>query len=257
MNTLDKVGVIRSKADTIGNLVQNVFNATLEDIGKDYIHDFKVIEIHKTVGIGVGANIDKRNVAMSILAKEMGTNNNIAYCELANVRIEGQEKEEQKEDGKDKKKDKKKEQQEQQGEDGILMEWIEGKDIDGLRRMIGRGEIECDNDAEIIEQLSDIQVTDYLFGNRDRHMKNVKIELEKTGRKNGDGQDTYRIKRIVGIDNDMGGGLLKAEDIKDMIVRLTPPEQIKVISRTTANNIRPEIYRDTLTVYPAKSRDWR
>ncbi len=32
MNTLDKTEVIRSKAETIGSLVQNVFNATLEDM---------------------------------------------------------------------------------------------------------------------------------------------------------------------------------------------------------------------------------
>ena len=32
LNTLDKTEVIRSKAETIGNLVQNVFNATLEDM---------------------------------------------------------------------------------------------------------------------------------------------------------------------------------------------------------------------------------
>ena len=194
------------------------FTDRLIEIGKDLIRELAVVQTHARGGIAPGANLDKRNVAVSILSKEIGTNESIAYSELASVEI--------REEGK-----------KQKAEEGILMEWVGGYNIDQVEEGLKKGEIECDNEAELIEQLSDIQVTDYLAANLDRHMGNIMMRMEETGRYTKDNKPILRIRQIVGIDNDMSCGSLRAGDIGDYIQRLTPPEQMQIISRRTADRI--------------------
>ena len=215
----------------------------IESIGMDYIQEEKKLQTYAMGHIPVGSNLDMRNVAMTIVSREMGTQNVIAQSELANVHIE---KEEKKEKNKEEKKGKKAKEA-VKGEDGILMEWIEGVNIDQLRRKIRNGEIELDNEADLIEQLADIEATDYIDGNMDRHMDNIMIELEETGKTNDRGTKIMRVRRIVGIDNDMSGGLLKAEDVQDYISRLAPPEQMRLMSRSTANRIL-ELNKESLFI---------
>ncbi len=212
-----------------GNIILGKYNALtraqkknvilhLENIGAEYVYDRGRVNAHNVAGIDIGDNLDKRNVAMTILAKELDSKDRIAYSELASVKIN--------EEGKENK-----------AEDGILMEWVEGYTTNDVRRALNKGEIECDNEAEIIEQLSDLQIIDYISGNVDRHMGNVMMRMQKTGRKNHRDKDILRIVQIVGIDNDMSFGKKNAKDVGEYISRLTPPECMQIMSRRMADRV--------------------
>jgi hypothetical protein len=168
--------------------------------------------------MSLGSNIDKRNAAMSIMAKELGTQANIAHSAIGKVTIS---------DGKKNTTLK-----------GTMMEFIEGIKVAELKSGLVKGDIIMDNEAEIIEQLSNIQVTDYLCGNVDRHMNNVMFVMEDTGKINESTQKPIlHIKRIVGIDNDFSFGVLLAKNLKRHTKKMSIPETMQLISKKTADNV--------------------
>ena len=192
------------------NVVKHIIS-----IGGDYIKNYLTVDRYSDMGIGLGANLDKRNVAMTIVSKETGIGDNIAYSSLAKVKLNEDKK----------------------AGDGVITEWINGLTHKEVLDGIKSGEIVCDNEGKLIEQLSDIQINDYICANGDRTMDNIMFEMEETGQKTAQGKPIHRIKRIVGIDNDMSFGRLNPENIKDYIGTLCPPERMQVISRRTADNL--------------------
>ncbi len=177
------------------------------------------IIMYKKYGIPVGANLDKRNVAMSLMSEELDTKENIAYSTMAKVGIKD-------EDG------------HREKSRGTLMEYIEGLNIDEVGKGFHSGDIVADNEAKIIEQLSDIQVTDYLCGNVDRHMGNMMFVMEETGKINeATKKPVLRIKRIVGIDNDLSFGTMFAKNLNRHTKRMSIPDTMQFISRHTAEQV--------------------
>ena len=175
-------------------------------------------EMYKKYGISPGSNLDMRNVAMSIMAKELGTQDNIAHSEISKLTIQ--------ERGRDKKLN------------GTIMEYIEGLSIDEVKRGLLFGDIIADNEPELVKQLADIQVTDYLCGNVDRHMNNILFVMEDTGqRKKNTRRAIRRIRRIVGIDNDLSFGKLLASNIKRQTNKMSIPETMQLISRSVADRV--------------------
>ena len=162
--------------------------------------------------IDAGANKDKRNIAMSITAKYIGTDDVIAHSVGATVVKDGVEKQ------------------------GTLMEWVEdGVSTAEMVQQIGNGDIrEVMDEPEIIKQLSDIQVTDWICGNIDRHSGNIAFK------KNEDG----KYDRVIGIDNDASFGKLTTADVKFGVQSLASPEEIRVMKESTALRILAMERRD-------------
>lgn len=162
--------------------------------------------------IDAGANKDKRNIAMSITAKYIGTDDVIAHSVGATVVKDGVEKQ------------------------GTLMEWVEdGVSTAEMVQQIGSGDLrDVVDEPEIIKQLSDIQVTDWICGNIDRHSANVVFK------KNEDG----KYDRVIGIDNDASFGKLTTADVKFGVQSLASPEEIRVMKESTALRILAMERRD-------------
>jgi hypothetical protein len=185
---------------------------------KLYGTERKHVLMYEKYGIPQGANLNKRNVAMSIMAKELDTEKNIAKSVIARIELtKGMNSDYRK---------------------GTMMEYINGIKIRNLKEGILNGEFIVDNESSIIEQLSDIQVTDYLCGNVDRHMGNMMFEMEETGKVNKTTKvPIRRIKRIVGVDHDLSFGTMLAKNLKRHTKKMSIPETMQLISRKTADRV--------------------
>lgn len=146
----------------------------------------------KDAKIMVGQNIDRRNVAMSEVAKLLGCPDVIAHSKTMTL---------------------------QNGKDqiqGVFMENASGVNLGSygwvsLHAQDLPIEISIES-SEVSRQLADMQVLDYICGNIDRHSGNMIYEFEIA-----DGK--YKaLKRVTGIDNDCSFGLLgEKQDTKDMV----------------------------------------
>ncbi len=227
------------RSDKNENMLRQAYETELVDsklsffqrllkVGETWRREYVTMVSYERYGIKRGANIDKRNVAMTIMAKELGAEKSIAHSGIAKVNIKGDVLADKTDDK----------------HYGTWMEFIQGENIDSVKNLHRKGLVVMDNEADLIEQLSDMQVTDYICGNTDRHMDNIMFELENTGEEKEvtsygkkEKKPVQRIKRIVGIDNDFSFGIMNAKDLTSSPKHMSIPENMQIISQRTANKI--------------------
>lgn len=154
-----------------------------------------------------GANIDRRNSAMSDIAALLGIKNLIAESEDIQVKNA---------DGKI--------------IDGTFMELADGVPSESIR-YDGK---EKQFTAEFKKQICDLQILDYICLNVDRHLGNVFIKTDKNN----------KIVGIVGIDNDASFGNVSGFE-RDTFNQLTNISYIKFISVDMAKKLK-SIDTDTI-----------
>ena len=158
------------------------------------------------VGIKDGEEIAKRNVGMTRIADALGMHGLIARSVTAKMNTGGRE------------------------ESGIFMEMVkDASDINSLKENDPLLTLKDDpgqiNAPEVLRQLSDLQVLDYICGNTDRHSGNILYRFEEV-----DGKK--RLCGIVGIDNDMSlGEVAPGEN------RMIDVSSMRVMRRSTADEI--------------------
>ncbi len=179
------------------------FVSFMDDIEKM----FRPYMLNKSVvGIKDGEEIAKRNVGMSRVADALGMNGLIARSVPAKMNVGGRE------------------------ESGIFMEMV--KDASDLSNVTANDPLLTLADdpkqidtPEVLRQLSDLQVLDYICGNTDRHPRNILYRFEEVNGKK-------RLCGIVGIDNDMSLGELSPDENP-----MTNISSMRVVRRSTANEI--------------------
>ena len=159
-----------------------------------------------------GQDIPKRNVAVTRMADTLGIGHLVARAERMDLK-------------------------DKEGNviHGVFQEKATGSDAsrlpadDPLRTLSDNPDML--DDAEILRQLSDIQVMDYIVGNVDRHEGNLIYQMVEV-----DGK--MKLAGFKAIDNDMSMGVLYKEDIKEGKNNYAAvPEDMKVIRQTTADAI--------------------
>ena len=149
---------------------------------------------HGMAEIPVGQRIDKRNTAMSSIAHYFDMGGMIAGARSFKLKINGVEK------------------------TGTFQQKAKGNDISHLEEKnemwsVGkRKDFSGVDSIELKRQLSDLQVLDYICGNKDRHSGNMLYRTEGGA-----------ITGITGVDNDMSfGKKIKADDSE--IEKMVDPE---------------------------------
>lgn len=120
---------------------------------------------------------------------------------------------------------------------GVFMQQATGSDFDGDN--LDKTDFMRLNseslDGDILKQIADVQVLDYICQNVDRHQNNLLYTIDN----NGD------ISRVQGIDNDMSFGTVKP--INTLTVQNgSPLHSITVVSESMANNLK-RLQPETLT----------
>lgn len=162
---------------------------------------------HGMAEIPAGQRIDKRNTAMSSIAHYFDMGGMIAGARNFKLKINGVEK------------------------TGTFQQKAKGNDISHLDEKNGmwsvgkRKDFSGVDSIELKRQLSDLQVLDYICGNKDRHSGNMLYRTEGGA-----------ITGITGIDNDMSfGKKVKADDSE--IEKLVDPENMRIMRENTARKI--------------------
>lgn len=187
------------------------FLDALKKLTKEFSKHYSLQDsINQSREMSYGANIDRRNSAMSDVASLLGIRHLIAESE--DVRIIDS-------DGKE--------------HTGTFMEMADGVPIDSVRFT---NEKQFTGQAK--KDLSDLQILDYLCFNVDRHSGNLFYKQD----------DANRITGIIGIDNDASFG--KKEEFENVSFnRLTNISSIKYISKDLSEkllNLDKATYRAAL-----------
>nr|MCR4763406.1 hypothetical protein [Lachnospiraceae bacterium] len=162
-------------------------------------------------GIPEGEDIPKRNVAVSRMADMLGMGHLVARAE----RMELKDK-----DG--------------NVITGVFQEKATGSDAhrlkadDPLRELSDHPEML--DDPEILRQLSDIQVMDYIVGNPDRHEGNLMYQMKEV-------EGRMKLVGIKAIDNDMSMGTLRKNKMQGSKCYNALPEHMKIIRKDRADAI--------------------
>lgn len=161
------------------------------------------------VGAKEGANIDKRNSAMSSIADLLGVPNLIAHSENMTLSVNGKKV------------------------TGTFMENAVGKeaynlDKDDPMRKYGTEVYET---PHVIKQLADMQVLDYICGNIDRHEGNFFIQFDTSD------PEHPKAKSIMGIDNDMSFFGRTGEGERKVGNVFIKPEDMTIVSKSMADTI--------------------
>lgn len=156
-----------------------------------------------------GANIDKRNTAMSIVANLFGRSDLLANSVSMTIGT-GQEK-----------------------QTGTFMEFVKGaSDLAHLKKDDPFFDCEIATGIDrrpVLKDMADLQVIDYICGNVDRHTGNMLYVFDQD-----EYGDTY-LKGIKAIDNDASFG---RRDLSNGLQRLSNVAGMKVISSSMANLVR-------------------
>ena len=160
-----------------------------------------------------GERIDKRNTAMSSVANYLGMGDLIAGARNFKLKINGVEK------------------------TGTFQQKAKGKHLDHLPEGDPMWEVagKYGNDYSGVDtttfkqQLSDLQVLDYICGNYDRHGGNMLYKIEKI-------RGQHVITGLTGIDNDLSFGLKETSD-NDTGEKLVEPDDMRIMRESTAQKI--------------------
>ncbi|MCR5676121.1 MAG: hypothetical protein K6G16_10480 [Lachnospiraceae bacterium] len=162
-------------------------------------------------GIPEGEDIPKRNVAASRMADMLGMGHLVARAERMQLKDK---------DG--------------NTITGVFQERATGSDSHRLKADDPLRELgdhpEMLDDPEILRQLSDIQVMDYIIGNTDRHEGNLMYQMKEV-----DGQ--MKLVGVKAIDNDMSMGTLRKDRMQGKGRYNALPEHMKIIRKDRADAI--------------------
>ena len=142
---------------------------------------YDYIQTARTVDMDRGGDIPARNVAMTRIADLLGVGHVIAKARKTKIIDK---------DGKER--------------TGVFQETADGSDINHLKKddmlyALADDPSQIMNDPEILRQISDLTILDYLCGNDDRHEGNVIFDMQIV-----DGKP--KLVGIKGIDNDRSFG---------------------------------------------------
>ena len=177
----------------------------LEPIGLQSL----VYKSNDWLGVSEGSNIDKRNSAMTNVANLIGLPNLISHSENMKIIVDGKEI------------------------SGTFMENASGKEAYRLPAndpMRNYGPEVYDN-PEIIKQLADLQVLDYLCGNIDRHEGNLFFQFDTSD------PEHPKATTITGIDNDLSFMAKTGENKTRNGNIFIKPSSMRIINEETAIKI--------------------
>ena len=179
--------------------------------------------VMQTAGIKKNSNTSERNCAMSDMANLFGCDNLLANSVPMKIKIDGKEV------------------------DGVFMETAEGSDINNLRDddPIFNTSFASFSNSNAMDQLTDLQVLDYICGNVDRHNANIIYQFGKD--KNG----SVVLNGIKGIDNDCSFGVVNPKEGKSAM-RMVNPENMQYITQRMMDkleSITPSALRMKLANY--------
>lgn len=161
-----------------------------------------------SVGIKVGSNLEKRNVAMSRVAQIIGCPDILAHSSTMIIQ-DGEKK-----------------------ISGVYMEKAPGLDYTHYETAPDFFRDNLYDTAEAKEQLADLQALDYICGNLDRHTGNMFYQFEQKE----DGR--FALSKITGIDNDCSFGTMSPEQAKEYSQQLAVPEKMRVLNKSTCDMIQ-------------------
>ena len=174
------------------------------------------MDINQTVGIESGRNVNRRNAAMSAIAKLLGCDDVVAESENLKIELDGMEVK------------------------GTFMKEVSGTDTNKLTpksKLFKLGPDSVDG-LELKKKIADLQVVDFLCGNPDRHRGNMIYDITEPE------EDKAEVASFKGIDNDSCLGTNSFDKVKGMSA--VQPEQMKVMTHEMAERI--------LSLTPGKMR---
>lgn len=165
--------------------------------------------VREYAGIRDGSNIEKRNVAMSAVARLMGRENILARSTAMTLSDGGKEVQ------------------------GVFMEKAKGLDILKLWKepAFWTQGLRWDT-PQAKEQLASMQVLDWICGNTDRHNGNLFYDIGR------DGDGRLVLRGVQGIDNDNSFGNQSVEELSDENARMANPNNMGVIRETDAQAVK-------------------
>lgn len=215
------LGMVEKTDDAPAFLSNNpeIFN-NLYDFCMDIASIAKQESIMNIAGIETGSDITTRNCAMTDVARLLGCDNLLANSAPMKVIIDGVEVE------------------------GVFMETAEGSDIGNIQEddLFMEAKAYSFENPNVLEQIADLQVVDFICGNTDRHAGNMIYQFEKNN------NSRVMLGGIKGIDNDCSFGTPEIKEGKK-IMRMVNPENMKYISAhmaITLTTLTPEMLRAEL-----------
>lgn len=205
-------------ADVFNNFKNNPdFIKFIKDIGNELqpvIQDYKCYLTSdgkvKWLGLEDGANVDKRNAAMTAVSDLISDKKNIARSEPMIVMIDGVPT------------------------SGTFMERADGWNADNYsaENPILTADSDVYDNYRIFDDIADLQVKDFICGNLDRHEGNFQMIF-------GEVDGKQKLIQIKGIDNDMSFGLYVPGDDPEERVgnRFVTPKNMGVIGKETAMRV--------------------
>lgn len=204
-------------AEAVSQLL-SVNNGAPKNALFDFTHSVVPLSFEETVmglaGIKKNSTITNRNCAMSDVARLMGCGHLLAAAEPMEIIVEGEKVE------------------------GVFMEVAEGSDIGHLKEddplyYVTQRSVE---NAEFLQQVTDLQVLDFICGNIDRHKGNMIYQIHSA-----EGNPPV-FTGIKGIDNDCAFGTPKIVEGKQ-ILRMVNPESMQYITPAMAVKVN-ELKKD-------------
>ena len=184
------------------------FSMRLLNMMNDYAQIKNKYTVLESIGIEDNSIIEQRNAAMSVIGDLIGVPNALARSVQMTVLQNGEKTK------------------------GVFMEFAEGSDLSHMKEQDPLKEVtyeQLDN-SDLLKQIADLQVLDYICGNTDRHLGNMFYQFKET-------ENGRIVSGIVGIDNDNSFG--KKEMSKNAgWMQLPGINSLMVINEETAARIK-------------------
>ena len=212
------IGISDSEEDA-KNIIDgsDLLRKALIDFIRDMVPVISQIGIMEEAGIKKGTTISGRNCAMTDMAKLLGCEGLLANSSHMTVMIDGRPVK------------------------GVFMETIEGTDINRLKEddPILNADASLSENPEVLAQITDLQVFDFICCNVDRHMGNMIYDIGK----NDNGKVV--LKGIKGIDNDCAFGIPDvSSNVK--VKQMVKPEKMQFIRESMVKKLKDIKSKSTL-----------
>ncbi len=188
----------RNARNIDGLMSSERFLISMVDLADDYLTAVNNVKSAFLSSIKAGRSFEKRNVAMSRTAELLGLSGIIANSETATIIHEGVKK------------------------TGVIMDWVNGTSESTIKN---NKNIDTLGNGNLLKQLADLEVLDFICGNVDRHPGNLVYHVENN-----------KLIGITGIDNDSSFGNLKGT-VEEKNSNLTQAKDILVMRRRTASRV--------------------
>ena len=210
-----------AKFDKLNSLIDGV---------NDYIYSLNKESVYASTKINRKAKVEKRNSAMSSVAELLDLSRVVAQSESFRVKITGKD----------------------EVLKGTFMKKADGLDMmkpEDAKQLMELSPESVEHSPQLIKDLADIQILDYICGNVDRHVNNFSYKVEYYT--NSYGEKKIKLVGIQGFDNDTSFGA-NDFDMDPHVMRFVKLEDIHIITRKTAESImslQPEMLRTILAGY--------